>query len=292
MAESGRAMRAPPAPKALRPPPTLDEVARAALLSRCYDAHTHLHLDQSEVGQRAARVQLSRLTGAALMGSALEDWPQARRLSEAHPSARCLLGVHPWFAHRYPDDQRWRAPLEAAIDAGLPGVGEIGLDKQWRTPDTGAVEYAAQRRLFAAQLQLAGARGLPVSVHCVRAQGDLYEALSTIDPLPPTIYLHAFGGAAGTVEQLTRARCFGRRLYFGFAACINLRSPKGTQAIAAVPSDRLLLESDRSSAARSLVEDELIEMLSIYAQLKGWATLEEAAEQSAENARRWLSGAH
>ena len=291
MAQSGRAMRAPPAPKALRAPPLLEEAARVALLSRCYDAHTHLHLDQSEAGLRAARAQLSCLSGAALMGSKVEDWYHAQRLSETHPSTCCLLGVHPWFAHHYLDDQRWRTPLEAAIEAGLPGVGEIGLDKQWRTPETGEVEYAAQRRLFAAQLKLAGERGLPVSVHCVRAQGDLYEALSTIDPLPPTIYLHAFGGAAGTVEQLIRARRFGRRLYFGFAACINLRSPKGLEAIAAVPRDRLLLESDRSSAAQSPVEDELIEMLSIYAQLKGWATLEEAAQRSAENAHCWLRGA-
>ena len=122
-------MRAPPAPKALRAPPTLDRTARAAILSRCYDAHTHLHLDQSEAGQRAARAQLSCLSGAALMGSKVEDWSQAQRLSETDSSTHCLLGVHPWFAHHYTDDQRWRVPLEAAIEAGLPGVGEIGLDK-------------------------------------------------------------------------------------------------------------------------------------------------------------------
>ena len=82
------------------------------------------------------------------------------------------------------------------------------------------------------------------------------------------------------------------RLYFGFAACINLRSPtlyspKTCAAIMAVPAERLVVESDRSSAAQQgQVEAELITTLSLYAELKGWSGVEEAAERTALNAAR------
>lgn len=175
---------------------------------------------------------------------------------------------------------------ETLISSPGSAVGEIGLDRQWRTPDTGAVEYQAQRDVFQRQLSLAAELQLPVSLHCVRAQGDLYRALYEAPQLPPTIYLHAFGGARGTVEQLVRSRRFGDRIYFGFATCINLKSPKTREVIDAVPPDRLVVESDRSSAARNDIKAELSEMLRLYAEVKLWSSVEEAARRTAENARR------
>ena len=83
-----------------------------------------------------------------------------------------------------------------------------------------------------------------------------------------------------------RSRRFGDRIYFGFATCINLRSPKTREVIDAVPPDRLVVESDRSSAARNDIKAELSEMLRLYAEIKSWSSVEEAARRTAENARR------
>ena len=263
----------------------LSDAQRLALV---YDAHSHIHLDSSEVGVTEMRTVLAKLGGAALMSTGDDDWEAAVAAASASPNTRCLLGVHPWFAHRYAEDQAWVAELrDRLMRTPGSGVGEIGLDKQWRTPDTGQVEYAAQLEVFHAQLALAAELALPVSVHCVHAQGDIYQALASASTLPPTIYLHAFGGAAGTVEQLTRSRGFGDRLYFGFAACINLRSSKSRAAIAAVPDDRLVIESDRSSAARQgVIEGELLKMLEIYTEIKGWSTVEDTIKRTAHNAER------
>ena len=263
-----------------------------SVLESAYDAHTHIHLDLEDEGRSAANALCARLDGIALMSLSADDWEQALELSSAHERVHPLLGVHPWFAHRYAGRTDWLHTLSASLERGVLGIGEIGLDKQWRTPDTGRVEYQAQREVFAAQLELAAERQLPVSVHCVRAQGDLYEALCTLKQLPPTIYLHAFAGAAGTVEQLIRSRRFGARLYFGFAACINLRSPKTAEVIRAVPEDKLLLESDRSSARPSgRVEGELLQMLALYAELKGWGGVEEAAQRTRQNAQSFYAPA-
>ena len=259
------------------------------LLELVYDAHTHIHLNTSVEGQASMQNLLTKLAGAALMSTGDEDWDTVMTAVVGSPTTRCLFGVHPWFAHRYAGQTAWIDQLRDRV-LMTPGsaIGEIGLDKQWRTPDTGQVEYDAQREVFDAQLMLAAELALPVSVHCVRAQGDLYQSLASASLLPPTIYLHAFGGARGTVEQLARSKSFGDRLYFGFAACINLRSSKSLDAIAAVPDDRLVVESDRSSASKvGVIESELLQMLNVYAEIKGWrGGVEEAARRTASNAER------
>ena len=271
-------------------------------LSGLYDAHSHLQLDVSQRGRVEALRALRELRGAALMSTEPPNWGLYAELMAVHSAQldgqaqrqapRCLYGIHPWFAHKYAGDLSWIDELSARLDQDpRSAIGEIGLDRQWRPPETGVVHGSEQLVVFKAQLSLAAERGLPVSVHCVRAQGDLQRILSEAPSLPPVIYLHAFGGARGTVEQLIRAKRYGERLYFGFASCINLRSNKCHEAIKAVPDDRLVLESDRSSAAPlERIQRELNQMLSLYAELKGWSGLEEAAERTAQNAERLYEG--
>lgn len=193
--------------------------ADPALVAASYDAHCHAHLDDTHEGVAAMESLFERVSGVALMSTGEGDWDRIQaaaakaRAGGSAGSVRCLLGVHPWFAHRYAGEgDGWLEDLRARL-VGTPGacIGEIGLDKQWVTPDTGRVEYDAQLEVFKAQLELAAELRLPVSVHCVRAQGDLQAILSAAKALPPTIYLHAFGGAVGTVQQLCKSKKFGDR---------------------------------------------------------------------------------
>ena len=283
--------------------------AQHPALRLSFDAHTHLHLDERAEAVERAHLALEERAGSALMCTEPPDWARALALASAHHNARLFVGVHPWFAHRYASqltDRQGESGGESGSGSGREGegwlsalrelltqderlcVGEIGLDRRWRTPDTGEVAYQAQLTCFEAQLALAAELKRPVSVHCVHAQGDLYRLLSEAPELPPTIALHAFGGARGTVEQLTRSR-FGARLYFGFAACVNFRSPKTKEVLKAVPPDRLLLESDRSSALSDL-STELLTTLAHYQEAQGWPSLEEAAQETTRNAERWLLG--
>ncbi len=256
------------------------------VLSLIYDAHCHVHLDQSIEGRERAQRLLNTIGGASVMATGDQDWDQALEAAGYAENAHCHLGIHPWFAHRYAGQIGWLEALkERLIESPQLSVGEIGLDKKWRSPEGGKVEYEAQLEVFQAQLQLAGELCRPISVHCVKAQGALFKTLDEASLLPPTIYLHAYGGAPETVKQLLRSKRFGDRLYFGFAACVNLRSPKTRATIEAVPADRLLLESDRSSARKPIV-DELLHMLSLYAEIKGWSSVEIAAQLTTENARR------
>lgn len=67
-------------------------------------------------------------------------------------------------------------------------VGEIGLDKAYKRNGS-IVDYDKQLTLFRDQLQLATDFQRPVSVHCVRAHGDLLQTLQAAESLPPAIAL-------------------------------------------------------------------------------------------------------
>ena len=262
-------------------------------LEDIYDAHCHLHLAQNEDSQSSARELITTLGGVALMSTAPTDWEGVSALAKSSPRARCLFGIHPWFAHQYEPQGAWFASLRHTVQTTpQSAIGEIGLDKQWRPPELGYVCYEQQKEVFIAQLNLAAELSVPVSVHCVGAQGDLQALLTSAPRLPPAIYLHAFGGAQGTVEQLVRSKRYGERLYFGFASCVNLRSSKWRGAISAVPERRLLVESDRSDAKTSPIAQELTQMLSLFAEVKGWrGGAVEAAHRTAQNARAFYAHA-
>ncbi len=261
-----------------------------------FDAHCHFHLNNQIENYNGLKALAQQVAGFAFMSTQEQDWSSVKQLSQVltqDQGAVCsyMLGIHPWFAHLYTSDNRWFDTLEALLlENPNAGVGEIGLDKKWITPDTQKNEYQAQLKIFHQQLALAAKLQRPVSIHCVHAQGDLFKALRTAIALPPKIYLHAFGGAAGTVEQLVKDRKFGDRLYFGFASCVNLRSPKTRSVIAMVPRDRLLLESDRSSAENpQKVFAELMTMLKVFMEVKSFKSIEKAASCIIDNSKRFYS---
>ena len=95
----------------------------------------------------------------AVMGTSEDDWEiveeactlyngsraRARPSSSSSSSARAVAcyGVHPWFAHKV--EQGWEDRLRARLKANpLALLGECGLDKAARTPETGKTEYKLQ----------------------------------------------------------------------------------------------------------------------------------------------------
>lgn len=167
------------------------------------------------------------------------------------------FGVHPWFLHE-PMQDSWLDDLIKNLET-TPGsiVGEIGLDGHRYDPETGNLmtPMEHQVKVFESQMEIAARLERPVSLHAVLCWGPLVNSLSKLkksgkNKLPPSIYFHAFGGKVGTVDQLLALCRNNSKAYFGFAPCINFRSPKTNDVIKKIGLDRLVLETDREDAAR------------------------------------------
>lgn len=200
------------------------------------DAHNHLHDLRLAPHLPAILAELARLgiTRAVVNGTREDDWPAVAALARAQPWIIPSFGLHPWHvATRSPD---WLAHLREHLDAH-PGaaIGEIGLDRWIAGHDP-----EAQRKVFTAQLTLAAERNLPVTIHCLRAWGPLWDILRT-HPLPARGFLiHAYGGPAEMVRGFVK-----RGAYFSFNAYF-LHDRKAAQraVFQHLPTDRLLVETD------------------------------------------------
>lgn len=104
------------------------------------------------------------------------------------------------------------------------------------------------------QVALAAEFQRPVSVHCVKGYGhllDFFASLSaTPEACPPKVMLHSYGGSVEEIPRFCKLGGIGSRFYFSFSHAINHRTPQKLRArVAAVPDDRLLLESDQVTHA-------------------------------------------
>ena len=140
------------------------------------------------------------------------------------------------------------------------------------------------QELFRQQVLLAKELGLPVIIHDREAHADTLEVLRE---LRPQGVLHCFSGSA---EMAREAAALG--MYMGFTGAVTFKNArKAPQAAAAVPDDRLLIETDcpymapepyRGKRCDSSMLPRVAERL---AEIRG-CTAEEIVEMTCRNAKR------
>lgn len=192
--------------------------------------------------------------------------------NEAMPRLWHAVGLHP----------RWVLPAELtvqlrSVDEQLRAgrwvaVGEIGLDGRDDSPPA-----AAQEEAFRHQLRLAQSHGLPVIIHCVQRIGRLIEILEEQGGAPHGAVLHGFGGPRELIDRLVSLNV---SLSFG-GLLLNPKAARCHAAAAAVPDERLLVETD----APELSPEDLPRLVQCLATLRGTAPTAVAALTGA-NARR------
>lgn len=203
--------------------------------SHCHLADTAFAADLEAVTRRAVE---SGVSSALCILSADEPDEIARVpvVRTAWPAIRFSAGIHPHrsgaFAGRVTDAGRVLSAAIAASDAVV--VGEIGLDYHY--------DFAprdVQREVFAAQVDLAASRGLPVAIHTREATDDTLDVLRQARPGVRGV-MHCF---SGSVDEAREA------LELGFHLSISgiVTFPKGgniRDVAAFAPVDRLLVETD------------------------------------------------
>ncbi len=192
---------------------------------------THAHLDAlDDPDAVVARAREAGVTRILTVGTDLPGCRRALELSERHDGVSAILGIHP-----HESGNAGEADLEELrrlhAHPRAVAVGEIGLDwfRDYAPPE-------AQRRLFAAQLELAGELGKPVVIHTRAADDDTRAALLGFGG---TVVLHCFSSPHLLPTALERG------WYVSFAG--NASFPKATDlrlAATQVPAERILAETD------------------------------------------------
>lgn len=202
---------------------------------RLYDAHNHLQDERfgSHLEELLVAAAKEGIVKMVVNGSCEEDWPKVLDLARRHSEVIPSFGYHPWYMkERSPG---WQQELIKVLDEVPSAVGEIGLDRWIKDYDTPQQEGA-----FIWQLRLAATRNLPASIHCLKAWGRLLEILQR-EPRPKCGFvLHSFGGPKEMVPALNELGA-----YFSFPGYFaHERKIKQRETFRAVPTDRLLIETD------------------------------------------------
>ena len=189
---------------------------------------THAHLDALDDPSGAiARAREAGVDQIIAIGSGLKSTRATLAIAAREEGVHAAAGIHP---HQAADGESLDE-LRRLVDGGVVAIGEIGLDffRDYAPRDE-------QRRVFAAQLELAAELQLPVVVHVRAAEA---ETMATLAGFDDTVVLHCFSSP----ELLDTAS--DRGYYVSFAG--NVTYPKADdlrEAARKVDPDRILAETD------------------------------------------------
>jgi len=197
------------------------------------DTHCHLAAEAfaSDLAAVLDRAWSAGLHHIVVIGESQGSAEKALAMAASDPRLWATAGVHPHDAAGWnPDLAAW---LERTLShPRIVAAGEMGLDYHYdHSPRD------VQRRVFEAQLAMAGAASRPAVIHAREADDDVAAILRS---QPGTVsLLHSFSSGPVLLEA-------GLSLgsYVSFSGMITFRTWLRNDAIQAVPLDRILIETD------------------------------------------------
>ena len=198
-----------------------------------FDSHAHYDDNRFDADREAVIAALREAGVRAVMNSAsdLESSRAALALAKRYPFFRASAGVHPHEAKA----------LDAAVlgeiarlcrEPEVVALGEIGLDYYYDRS-----EREVQREAFRRQLALARELDLPVVIHSRDAAQDTLEIVREYRPRG---VVHCFSYSAEQAREYVELG-----MYLGFTGVVTFpNAKKPLEAAAAVPLDRILIETD------------------------------------------------
>lgn len=208
---------------------------------------THAHLDGPEFGD-----DLDEVIGRAReAGVAAVFVPGIDRASIA--SVRDICNRYPGYCYPMiglqPEEVKddWEdvlSEMKRALDESIAGdasvpyiaVGEVGLDFYWSR------EYERQQlAAFERQVEWSVETGLPLMIHCRKAQNELLAIMRHYEKELPGGVFHCFTGNQHEAEEYLRMD----RFVLGIGGVSTFKSSHLREDLpAAVPLSRIVLETD------------------------------------------------
>ena len=198
---------------------------------RWFDSHCHIHDERIPDGAAGA-VESARAAGVTAMVSVGCDRATslaAIEVAAAHDGVYATVGLHPHDASNGVD-----TIIDLIDTPGIVAVGEAGLDYFYEHS-----ERDVQKVVFAAQIQLAHERGLPLVIHSRDAWDDTFDILRA-EGVPANTIFHCFTG--GPAEATA---CLDLGTNLSFSGIVTFKGAPEVQAAAMMcPLDRMLVETD------------------------------------------------
>lgn len=156
------------------------------------------------------------------------DIHAALGIADTHDNVFCTIGIHPEYA----GVNAAQHLVDAVINhPRVVGIGEIGLDYHF-----GDENRREQIALFAEQLDIARACGLPVAIHTRDAEQD------TADILGGDVrgVMHCYTGSWELAKKM-----LDRGFFFSASGILTFKNSDNVrETFAKIPTDRIVIETD------------------------------------------------
>ena len=203
-------------------------------MNNIFDSHAHYNdgafdADREELLEEIRKKGVVNIVNVA---AAMEDSDEILSLVKKYGFIYGALGVHPDAADTTADNFINELEKQILSEPKIRAIGEIGLDYHYE----GYVKEN-QKRIFIKQLELTKKLDMPVIIHSRDACEDTMEILRQYKPKG---VMHCFGYSAEIAEEIVKMG-----MYISFTGVITFKNAKkAVKALKAVPSDRLMLETD------------------------------------------------
>lgn len=201
-----------------------------------FDTHAHLTDEAYDTDREQVIEKLHNLgmTGVINCGSDEPSSYACILLAEKYDFMYAAAGIHPHDAKKF--DERFEDKLCNWLK--LPkviAVGEIGLDFYY--------DYSPrdiQKKVFAAQIEIAAKFNKPIVIHSREASLDTYELLKSEMNCSRSGVLHSF---SQSTEMMKKYLDMGMFISISGPVTFNNAS-KLRETVQYIPLDRLLIETD------------------------------------------------
>ncbi|MEV5036934.1 TatD family hydrolase [Peribacillus frigoritolerans] len=248
-----------------------------------FDTHVHVNAEQfnEDLEDVIERAKEAGVDNMVVVGFDRPTIIRAMELIETYDFMYAAVGWHPVDAiDMTEDDLQWIEEL--SNHPKVVAIGEMGLDYHWdKSPKD------VQMEVFRKQIRLAKKVGLPIIIHNREATADIVNILKEEEASRVGGIMHCFSGSAETALE-----CINMNFYISLGGPVTFKNAKKPKEVAAaVPLDRLLIETDCPYLAPhpyrgkrnepsyvKLVAEQIAEIKQL--------TIEEVSQATMENAKK------
>ncbi|MFI3262202.1 MAG: TatD family hydrolase [Rikenellaceae bacterium] len=141
------------------------------------------------------------------------------------------IGIHPWDVNNDIDLSEINKYINSP---NLVGIGEVGLDFHKAKTDK---ERDLQKQVFISHIEIANTHELPLIIHSVKANNEVYTILKTYNKSSKVIF-HSFIGNCHEAHQLTNAG------YYLSLSPLAFKSEKTIAAFKSTSLNHIFCETD------------------------------------------------